>query len=85
MSAAARRMSPGKDRKTGPVGGASAVLAARCTSRGRSAKRCTSADHLTSGRAMVGKSAHRMGSVAVKLCSCWPAVTRMGEPAFCAS
>ena len=70
---------------TGPVGGASAVLAARCTSRGRSARRCTSDDHFTNGRAMVGRSAHRIGSVAVKLCSCCPAVTRMGEDAFCAS
>ena len=60
-------MSPGSDRNTGPVGGASAVFAARCTSRGRSARRCTSADHFTSGRAIGGRSAHRIGSVALKL------------------
>ena len=75
----ALRMSPGSDRNTGPVGGASAVLAARCTSRGRSARRCTSVDHFTSGRAIVGRSAHRIGSVALKLWSCWPAVTRIGR------
>ena len=33
MSASFFRMSPGSDRNTGPVGGASAVFAARCTQR----------------------------------------------------
>ncbi len=51
------------ERKTGPVGGASAVLAARWTRRGRSARRRTSAAHLTKGRAISGSSAQRIGSV----------------------
>ena len=70
---------------TGPVGGANAVLAARCTRRGRSARRCTSAAHLTNGRARVGRSADRIGSVARYSASCWPAVISRGDDAFWAS
>ena len=77
--------SAGKDRKTGPVGGASAVFAARWTRRGRSSRRRTSADHFTNGRAIGGRSAHRIGSVTLKVWSCCPAVTRSGAAAFCAS
>ena len=84
-SASDLRMSPGSDRNTGPVGGASAVLAARCTSRGRSATRPTSSAHLTNGRASRGRSAERIGSVTMNSWSCWPAVTRIGEAAFWAS
>jgi hypothetical protein len=41
--------SPGKLRNTGPVGGVSAIFAARCTILGRSAARVTSTAHFTSG------------------------------------
>ncbi len=34
---------------------------------------------------MVGRSAHSSGSVKLKRCSCCPAVTMIGAPAFCAS
>ncbi len=57
MSASCFRMSPGSDRNTGPVGGASAVLQARCTISGKSCSRWTSSDHFTSGRAIGGRSA----------------------------
>jgi hypothetical protein len=85
ISSSAFRISAGMERKTGPVGGASAVLAARWTRRGRSARRRTSAAHLTKGRAISGSSAQRIGSVSAKLWSCWPAVTMSGAPAFWAS
>ena len=55
-------MSPGSARNTGPVGGASAVLAARCTSFGRSLSRSTCAENFTNGLASVGRSADRIGS-----------------------
>ena len=84
-SALSVRISPGNDRNTGPIGGANAVFTARWIARGRSSSRRTSSDHFTNGRAMVGRSAHSSGSVKLKRCSCWPAVTRIGEPAFCAS
>ena len=76
---------PAATGRPGPVGGASAVFAARWTSRGRSSSRRTSADHFTNGRAIGGRSAQRIGSVTLKLWSCWPAVTRSGAPAFWAS
>ena len=69
MSASFLRMSPGSDRNTGPVGGASAVLAARCTSSGRSCEAMHLARPFHSGRAsgrQVGRQ-DRLGAVEVRV------------------
>ena len=46
------RTSPGRDRKTGPVGGVVAILAARRTILGMSSSRVISVAHFTSGVAI---------------------------------
>ncbi len=82
MSRSLFSTSTGSERKTGPVGWASAVFTARRTMRGRSSRRCASVDHLVYGRATGGRSDQRIGSVTVKHWSCWPAVSSIGEPAL---
>ena len=62
-SRSAFRTSTGSEMNTGPVGWASAVLAARRTARGRSSRRVISCAHLTQGRATGVSSDQRMGSV----------------------
>ena len=52
ISTSSSSTSPGRLMNTGPVGGVSAILAARCMMRGRSSARVTSIAHFTSGWAM---------------------------------
>ena len=85
ISPSAFSTSTGSDRNTGPVGGASAVFAARWTMRGRSSRRCTSADHFTQRareRRQVGPE-DRLGDVEALVVLAGG--DENGRGAFCAS
>ena len=57
------RISPGKDIKTGPVGGDRAILAALLIILGKSSNLLTSVAHFTNGSAIRTNGPYNIGSI----------------------
>src|SRR5579875_1657398 len=80
-STSSSRQSMGSERKTGPGGGAEAVLKARARATGTSLPVLTSYAHLVKWEASAARSLHRVGSWRIILLSTCPAVTTRGTRA----